>query len=404
MLKREHIKQAIEAIARRDREIGYVLDEMLGMGRIALPAQAPADTRGEDFYFTVDGQPAIVRKGAFFNAGTAPLEERLLIRYGELIARNELAEGGQPVAFRDAADRIHRAGLGFMIDHELTQAAAQLKPGLQGAVALAAGYLEIKKNKRSVGVDGALFRGTVDGDKPAYFLPFPFCREALIQVADLNVDFFHVRFLLTCLARGTARNVYACVVDNRFEGLAYLTFKEQLFYRALEIHYIATARGRPEPGASGLKGVGAFLVAGVWLLWKIHYFKAKELLLDSEIGARGFYAAMGFQPRGMSGFALKNPEGRLVKVIVEMAAAFPELPDRAVSAVVRIIKRQVDTLRKRPGGDRAAAERERALHLVKRCLEDDVHPAFNRAVIAGLERYRRKIPEAGHLLQPVGKE
>ena len=403
MLKREHIKQAIEAISRRDREIGYVLDEMLGMGRIALPAEIPADASGEDFYFTVDDQPAIVRKGAFFDTGTAPLEERLLIKYGELIERDKLGQDGQPVDFRDAAARIHRAGLRFMVDHELTQAAAQLKNSRQGAVALAADYLEIKNNQQAVDGEGALFRGTVAGDKTACFLPFPFCREALIQVADLNVDFFHVRFLLTCLARGTARHVYACLVENRIEGLAYLTFKEQLFYRALEIHYIATARGRPEPGASGLKGVGVFLVAGVWLLWKRHFFRAKELLLDSEIGARGFYSALGFQPRGMSGFILKNPEGRLVQCIVEMAAACPELPDRAVAAVVRIIKSRIGILRKQPFGSRAATKREEALHLVSLCLQDDAHPAFSRAAIDGLRRYRRTIPEAGGLLPPAEK-
>ena len=403
MLKREHIKQAIDAIARRDQEIGWVLDEMLGMGRIALPAEVPEGGSGEDFYFTVDAQPAIVRKGAFFDAGTAPLEERLLIKYGELVKRNEVTAGGPAVDFGDAASRIRHAGLAFMIDHELTHAAIQGKRDPQKPVSLAAGYLEIKANDQPVDVAGALFRGTVAGGKTAHFLPFPFCRDALMQVADLNVDFFHVRFLLTCLARGTAGNLFACVVESRIEGLAYLTFKEQLFYRALEIHYIATARGRPEPDSSGLKGVGAFLVAGVWLLWKSHYFKAKELLLDSEIGARGFYAAMGFHPRGMSGFVLKNPEGRLVQAIVEMAALLPDLPDRAVSAVARVIKSRIDMLRKKPGGHRAVPERERALSLLRACLQHDAHPAFSRTVIEELRRHHRKIPEAGDLLKQAGK-
>jgi len=182
-----------------------------------------------------------------------------------------------------------------------------------------------------------------------------------------------------------------------------LTFKEQLFYRALEIHYIATARGRPEPGASGLKGVGAFLVAGILLLWQLHYFKAGELLLDAETGARGFYAALGFYPRGMSGFVLKKPEGRLVKVIVEMAAGLPDLPDRAVTAVARLIESQIDILRKKPKDDPGAKERKRALHLMRMCLQENAPPAFARTVVAGLRRYRRKIPEAGAFLMRTGK-
>lgn len=37
MIKRENIKQAIDAISARDAEIGYSLDEMLGMGQIDVP-------------------------------------------------------------------------------------------------------------------------------------------------------------------------------------------------------------------------------------------------------------------------------------------------------------------------------------------------------------------------------
>ncbi len=414
MLKREHIKQAIEAIARRDQEIGYVLDEMLGLGRIGLPATVPGTPASEDFHFTFDDQLATVRKGNFFDAGTAAIEERLLIKYGELIKRSELIRNEQTLDYPMAAGQIRQAGLTFMVNHELTHAAAQLKSRPKNSVSLAAGYLEIKKRQQPLTVPGAvqataagsegLFRGTVAANKTAYFIPFPFCMDALTQAADMNLDFFHVRFLLACRDRGVARNVFACVVNNRIEGLAYLTFKEQFLYRALEIHYIATTRGRPEPGVTSLRGIGTFLVAGVWLLWKIHYFKAKELLLDSEIGARGFYAAMGFQPRGLSGFVLKNPEGRLVKVIVEMAATLPGLHDGTVSAITRILKRQIDILRKKPGGKKSAPERGLALDLVSTCLLADFHPAFTRTVVAGLQRHRRKIPEAADLLKQAGEK
>jgi hypothetical protein len=51
MLKKEHIKQAIEAIADRNAEIGYALDEMLGMGRIHLASPDAEIPAGEDFLF-----------------------------------------------------------------------------------------------------------------------------------------------------------------------------------------------------------------------------------------------------------------------------------------------------------------------------------------------------------------
>ena len=40
MIKREHIKQAIDAISRGSPEIGYSLDEMLGMGVIDIAPRA----------------------------------------------------------------------------------------------------------------------------------------------------------------------------------------------------------------------------------------------------------------------------------------------------------------------------------------------------------------------------
>ena len=51
MLKREHIKQAIEAIAAREAEIGYALDETLGMGRITVPRNPAEAVDGDDLFF-----------------------------------------------------------------------------------------------------------------------------------------------------------------------------------------------------------------------------------------------------------------------------------------------------------------------------------------------------------------
>ena len=95
MIKKEHIKQAIEQIARRSPEIGYSLDEMLGMGVIDSPSEpaGPADT--ENFHFLFDGEKVLVNRVLFFNEGTVPIEQGLLIKYGELVKKQELQDKGR---------------------------------------------------------------------------------------------------------------------------------------------------------------------------------------------------------------------------------------------------------------------------------------------------------------------
>lgn len=418
MIKREHIKQAIRTISDRDHEIGYVLDEMLGMGRIRPAATDAEVMAGEDFYFFFDEKIVTVKKVIFFNVGTVSIEERLLIKYGEMMKRNELHQTGKHLSFADAAKKIRHAGLAFLVDHELDDAVLREKAHQKPDSGLVAEYHRIKQQRQPLNIswhgpaDGpdvtVLYQGIVDAGKQALFVRFPFCVDALIQVADINLDFFHIRFLLSCLARGVAHNLFACVVDNRIEGMVFLTFKEQLFYRALEIQYIATVRGRPvldtEPAANPLKGVGVFLVAGVWLFWKTRWAKAKELLLDSEIGARRFYQSVGFQSRGMSGFVMKHPKDRLVTAIFEMACHCPNLGDSVISVLARILKKQVKILLKKPEDPTGEEKRNVAVHLIKACLQDDGYPALGKTVAGELRRYRKKIPEARKLLELMGEE
>ncbi|MGZ8250604.1 copper resistance CopC family protein, partial [Methylomagnum sp.] len=47
--------------------------------------------------------------------------------------------------------------------------------------------------------DRVIFSGAVEDGRQALFIAFPFCIDALMQVADINLEFFHVRFLLACL-------------------------------------------------------------------------------------------------------------------------------------------------------------------------------------------------------------
>lgn len=90
MLKRENIKQAIDAISERDPEIGYSLNEMLGTGQIDVPLQ------GDDLHFLFDRQKVPINKFLYFNEGTAPIEQGLLIKYGEMTKKQELQDKDHP--------------------------------------------------------------------------------------------------------------------------------------------------------------------------------------------------------------------------------------------------------------------------------------------------------------------
>jgi hypothetical protein len=39
---------------------------------------------------------------------------------------------------------------------------------------------------------------------------FPFGREALAQAAEINLEFFDLRFLLECLVNGWEQRLFAC--------------------------------------------------------------------------------------------------------------------------------------------------------------------------------------------------
>lgn len=442
MLKKEHIRQAIEAISTREPEIGYTLDEMLGTDRI-VPVEPHLDSSpGEDFHFLFDGTPVTIRRIIFFNAGTAPIEERLLIKYGEMAKRQHFSMQAKGIDFHAAARDIRASGIKFMVLHEIDHAVAKLKKRLktpdpdshacmpdtpitdihsdeQSIQRKMIHRLEsIKKKSQDLSAYLALdkrdagpelcFQGRLNHETPALFVRFPYCMDALMQVADMNLEFFHIRFLLSCLARDFGDRLFACVVGNRIEGMVYLTYKKSYLYRALEIQYIATVRGRknnePDSTSRVLKGVGTLLVAGVWMVWKTYYREAKDLLLDSEVGARSFYETIGFKSRGFSGFALKHPQGKLAKAILDMAAQCPHLPRSAVGDITRIVKEQFRILRKKECRRKSKIKRQLALESIHACFQDGAHAAHIEAALHELNRYQKVIPESADLLRVAGEE
>ncbi|MGD2127048.1 MAG: hypothetical protein PVG99_13265 [Desulfobacteraceae bacterium] len=417
MIKREHIKQAIDAISNRNPEIGYSLDEMLGMGVIDVPSRSDDASTEDDLFFLFEGDRVLVNRVLFFDEGTVPIEQGLLIKYGELVKRQELEDGKEPIKFPDALREIHAAGLRLAVTHEIDRTIACIGKrlaGLEGEgderkATFYSGLVEFleqtKRDDQSLQIDdrdSVFYRGVVDDETLAYFTCFPICMDSLMQVADINVEFFSVRFILNCLIRGLEKNLMACIVDRNVVGLIYLNLREQFLKKDLEIKFLATLRGKTGDetfaGRRALKGVGTFLVAGVWLLWKNELLDVKELVLDTEVGARGFYEAVGFQSRGLSGYVLKQPKGYLLKSILVMTTHCRNLRQGVIKEIEKHIQRQVKGLRKRAKSNKEISERKLRLAIAKQCLSPNAHPSFGRTALSTLLKHEKKIPESAELI------
>jgi len=135
------------------------------------------------------------------------------------------------------------------------------------------------------------------------------------------------------------------------------------------------------------------------MLWKRRSASFKKISLDSEIGARGFYEAMGFQSRGLSGYVLKSPQGRLVRAIIIMANNCKDLEASVVDEIRSIIKKQVKLLRKKAKNVKEKSGRYMAIESVKECMKPTAKSEFAETVFRELNKYREKIPEAIALLE-----
>jgi hypothetical protein len=418
MIKREHIKQAVDAISGRNPDIGYSLDEMLGMGLIDVPSRED-ERDGENFFFLFDGEKVLVNRVLFFNEGIVPVEQGLLIKYGELVKKQELEARRDPSAYSDVLREIRRAGLRTAVLHEIDYAIGHLRKKAETGASMDRRREELTEFldeiKKSGGpLDGGeddpmvLYRGVIDAQTPAYFMRFPMSMESLMQVADMNVEFFHVRFILNCLIRGVERNLLACVAKGNILGLAFLALREQIFKKDLEIKYLATLRGKTwdmeRPSFKPPRGVGTFLIAGVWLLWKNRMPKLKELVLDSELGARRFYDSLGFAARGLARYALREPKANLLRAILGMTHGCPELSKETIREIRKLIAKQVKRLRKKTKGDSDAPERRAVIAAILECLKPEAREEFVEAACSNLIKYGAKIPESQEILQFSGEQ
>lgn len=183
-----------------------------------------------------------------------------------------------------------------------------------------------------------------------HFVLFPFTATALAQLIELNLEFFHLRFVLDLFVTGASHRLFAAVSQGKITGMMYLKEKKRLFYTGLEIHYVATVNGLPLDEQTldypRIRGTGTFLMAGAWLLWKTRFARASEVVLDAEIGAERFYETIGFDSRPPHGYLLKHPKDKLLLYIIGMAMNCETVPERLEAAVIRCLRRQIACLKK----------------------------------------------------------
>lgn len=417
MLKREDIKQAIDAIAARDPEIGYTLDGMFGTGRIDIDGEPGSRQSDTDLYFIFDDQRVSVNRFTFFSEGSCIIEQRLLIKYGEMIKRREIDLQRYRTDFRWIARSIRKAGVEFLVRHEIAYAwsralAKPVAPEVSSRNSGPEGSGEIRDLAglcrhfgrrpdetgwpQTAADPRVLFAGGVDFDRPAYFVCMPYTMEALMQAADLDLEFFHVRFILNCLERGTNQNLFACIVNDAIVGLIYLGFKKTLFYKGIEIKFLASAGESADESVREIKGVGTFLVAGAWMLWKNRMPEVDEIFLDSEIQAVDFYERVGFKPRQLMVYVLKKPAGHLLKALALMADRSPLVRSNIVADVSRLLKGPIRILSRSSKND---STRVQSLAFVKACLTARFQPILAQTAARLLIKHKRHIPEADRLLE-----
>ncbi|MCD4719898.1 MAG: histone deacetylase, partial [Desulfobacula sp.] len=396
MLTRENIKQAIDAIGKREPQIAYTLNTMLGKGRIDVPlaSEIKDETRP---YFLFGDKKTFINKFQFFTSGTPPLEQALLIHYGEMAQKRNLLHRDPLSNPGEHASKTDTAGLSLMLDYEIDLAQALLKEQISSNKTSFVNVLNqrlkrlgnLKKN--SPDNPQILCQGVINNDITASFIRFPFSRESLMHAARLNLEFFHIRFLLNCLVSGTDSRLFACIARGELQGLIFLEIIKKLFYKGFEVKYFATSAGSAsQDDRRPVKGAGTFIMAGVWMLWKSNFPDVKEIFLESEIQAARFYASIGFHTRGLYKYTLKSPEGRLLTAIAVMAVFSKKTHPSITSHLCKRIPGQIKLLKRKKNIN---GQRKRALEFIKITLHPASSDLLARTTMRILMKNKSRIPE-----------
>ncbi len=354
MIDREQLAEAVAVIAARDPEAGIPLRELLAAGRLAAVPGAEVAT------FRMDDETVTVRRHQFIHQGLPALVERLTLAFGAWRARQGEAEGTEGFQ-KDRSRRLsRRAGLEFMLDFSLAQAEDTGRRQMEehpadGERAAALTLLEDLHGEFpgdalpwNPSHHDVFFKGVVDVDTAALFCRFPFTRDGLLQVADRNLEFFNLHFVLDHLLRGQHRNLFCCVVHGRLVGMMTIGPVTEHGRRELEVKWLATSRGgptgAPERGEWVHRGAGALLLAGAWLLWKIYEPRLSGLIVESEPAAVNFYESLGFDHAKPHVFHLDDPRGHFLRNIVAMANRVDELPIEVQRDISFMVRRQAKAL------------------------------------------------------------
>ncbi|MBD3220133.1 hypothetical protein GF314_02735 [bacterium] len=354
MIDREHLAEAVTAIADHDPTAGHALREFLATSRLRPRPNAATPT------FELDGTPTIVRRHQWIHQGRPALVERLLLAFGEWRERQKHPDVDGDVQ-RDRARRdARRAGLEFALDHALVQAEERAQDRMAAEPAdgdLAARFTLLEDLQGEFPGDAmpwnpqhpdAFFTGVVDVDTAALFCRFPFTRDGLLQVADRNLEFFNLHFVLDHLLNGEHRNLFCCAVHGRLAGMMTVQPVVEHGRRELEVKWLATARGGPtgEPvrGEWVHRGAGALLLAGAWLLWKLYEPRLTGLVVQSEVTAADFYESLGFTHAMTNVFHLDDPRGHFLRNIVAMANRIDDLPIAVQREISFMVRRQARAL------------------------------------------------------------
>ncbi|MFO7652919.1 MAG: histone deacetylase [Candidatus Krumholzibacteriia bacterium] len=375
MINRETIRLAVARIATGDPEAAYALDAMLADGSLA---PGPAAEIGDPELLLL-GDRLTVRRSLAFGRGPAAVAERLLLRYGELVRRQELLQSRCYPDLAAAGRDVVAAGVDRLL------AWYQRRDAVRGGPATVDWTVtELPWDEAS---GGPVLQGVVDVDTPALFVPFPASRAALAQVARRNLEFFDVGTVLELLRQGRGGRLFAAVAQGRLAGIILLGRKRRYGGDVMEVAAVASVA---DPGAtpwgSPPRGVGALLLAGAWLLWRRWEPGLRELTLTSELAAIRFYEAAGFQRRRGYDYVLAAPRSHLLRCAVAMlnrAVAGPGWTDVADELAGHVCRETRALARRDPAGWEAAARRD-AVVLWEECFRSSRLPGVAAAATRSL--------------------
>ena len=409
MITKDLLHRAVSAVSSRDSEIGYGLTELLRTGSIT----ASESRDGKEQYFYFEGEKVPVNSAGIFNHGTEPVEERLVIKYGELAEKYRLQTRGTHVDYLSEVKKIQQAGIETLVNFEIGRAAAGVKKNksalikktdikfVESILESLSGLRPSSDNIINIEKEEVLYTAEISPGSQTGFILFPLSYASLKQAAEIQLEYFHVRFLLNLFITGMSDMLYASVTDNKITGLLLLNNRQKHMGSSLEVKYISTVNSVPLSHETALyprvKGTGTFLIAGAWLLWKQRWPGAHEIYLNAESGAADFYRSIGFSYRHPYGYSLKIPEGKLLLYISVMAMNLSVMPETLKRVMTKRILSQVRYLKKNHNRD--DPKRKAAVLVVSSCMGPGKNNSLRETAKNLVQKYSGKIPESAMLLE-----